>query len=312
MRVLIADDDPMTLTLLEVVLQDLGHEVLVAHDGWEAWDVMQGECPPSLIILDWMMPGLNGTDICRRLRQERRGPYQYLIMLTSKDSVDDLVESIGSGADDYLRKPFDPRELCARLQAGERILALQDVWLARATYDALTGLLNRTSILERLNREMERAVRTNDSSSIILLDLDNFKAINDTHGHQVGDEVLMDAANRLPGSLRRYDEVGRYGGEEFLVVLPSCSSSSALQIAERMRESLSTAPTHSSVGPIGMSASFGVATLSRSQAIASERLIAEADAALYRAKRAGRNRVEGSTGPIAGTELRSSLESTCE
>jgi two-component system cell cycle response regulator len=299
MRLLVADDDAMNVALLEVVLQDFGHEVVVARDGEEAWEVMQADEAPPLAILDWVMPGLQGTEICRKLRQQRTRPYPYLIMLTSKDDMDDLVEGIDAGADDFLRKPFDPRELRARVIAGERMLALQHELRTRATLDELTGLLNRATILERLQRQVDRDMRSGGVSSIVLIDLDNFKRINDSHGHRVGDEVLLQATTSLTGSVRSCDELGRYGGEEFLAVLPGCDLRSALYVAERMRTTLSTALCATSAGPVQVSASFGVASTEQFGHLATAELLNHADAALYRAKRAGRNRVEGSIPPAA-------------
>jgi diguanylate cyclase (GGDEF)-like protein len=213
-------------------------------------------------------------------------------MLTAKEDVDALVEGMSSGADDYLRKPFDARELCARLSAGERLLKVQEELRARAMFDELTGLFNRASVLERLEHHIDRGRRTAEATTVVLIDLDNFKCINDSHGHMVGDEVLRETARRLRASLRAYDELGRYGGEEFLLVLPDCELGPALQVSERMREALSTVPFVTAAGPMQLSASFGVATVSRSQRRSAYDVLAEADAALYRAKRAGRNRVE--------------------
>jgi diguanylate cyclase (GGDEF)-like protein len=293
MKVLIADDDEITRVTLETLLRDLGHEVLVARDGTEAWDTICREDAPLLAILDWMMPGIDGIEICRRLREGDKRPYQYLIMLTAKQDTEDLVLSIESGADDYLRKPCDYRELRARLSAGERILALQDELRARATFDELTGLLNRATVLERLQRELAHAARKREAASVILIDLDNFKVINDTHGHQVGDEVLREASKRLAARMRSYDELGRYGGEEFLAVLPGCGLSSALEVAERMRQTVGALPVSTSCGEVYLTASLGVAAFSEAQPVDMETLVASADAALYRAKRAGRNCVEG-------------------
>src|SRR5687768_2164613 len=293
MKVLIADDDEVTRVTLETLLRDLGHDVLVARDGTEAWDAICAEDAPLLAILDWMMPGMDGIEICRRLRDGDKRPYQYLIMLTAKQEMEDLVLSIESGADDYLRKPCDYRELRARLSAGERILALQDELRARATFDELTGLLNRATVLERLQRELAHAARKGEAASVILIDLDNFKVVNDTHGHPVGDEVLREASKRLAGRMRSYDELGRYGGEEFLAVLPGCALSSALEVAERMRQSVSALPVSTSRGEIYLTASLGVAAFAQARPVDMETLVAAADAALYRAKRAGRNCVEG-------------------
>ena len=292
MKVLIADDDDVVLTVLEGLLDHLGHEAVVAHDGTEAWDLLQREDAPQLAILDWMMPGIDGVEICRRIRQDVKRPYQYLIMLTAKDEMEDLVEGMKSGADDYLRKPFDERELRARLHAGERILAMQDDLRARATFDELTGLLNRATILERLDRELKVSARTGAPVSVVLADLDDFKRVNDTHGHPVGDEVLREASKRMAGRMRSYDDLGRYGGEEFLGVLPGCPPAGVLAVAERMRHSVGTLSITTVAGPIELTVSFGVATSDPAHPVLASALVAAADEALYRAKRSGRNRVE--------------------
>jgi diguanylate cyclase (GGDEF)-like protein len=290
MRILVADDDEVVRAVLVALLEHLGHEVVLASDGTEAWAIIQREDAPSLVILDWMMPGIDGVEICRRLRQSAKRPYQYLLMLTAKDEMQDLVESIESGADDYLRKPFDARELRARLHAGQRILVLQDELRVRATIDDLTGLWNRAAVLDILKRELELSKRNGVPLSILLADLDHFKRINDTHGHAVGDEVLREASKRMAARLRPYDELGRYGGEEFLVVLPGCTSSAALSAAHRVKEAVSAVAINTAVGPITVS--IGVASAAPGDTIAADRMVIEADKALYRAKRAGRDRVE--------------------
>lgn len=291
MKVLIADDDESTLSVLAALLDDIGHEAVVARNGLEAWAIIQGREAPPLALLDWMMPGMDGVEICRELRHQQKKPYPYLIMITARDQIEDLVEGMEAGADDYLRKPFDMRELRARLHAGERILALQDELRARATFDDLTQLLNRATIVERLARELTHVSRKGGAATVIVLDLDNFKRINDTHGHAVGDEVLCAAAKRLAASMRSYDELGRYGGEEFLAVLPSCGAASGLDVAERMRKALDVLPVGTSGGAVTLTASFGVATADNTWKAGAEALIGLADKALYKAKRSGRNRV---------------------
>jgi two-component system, cell cycle response regulator len=302
MRVLVADDDEITLVALDGMLSHLGHEAVLARNGTEAWELIRRDDAPSLAILDWMMPDIEGPEICRRVREDRKRPYQYLIMLTAKDQLNDLVESLESGADDYLSKPFDERELRARLHAGERILALQDELRARATFDELTGLLNRGTVRERLQREFALAVRHGAPVSIIVADLDNFKHVNDTHGHPVGDEVLREASKRLGSRMRSYDELGRYGGEEFLVVLPGCNLANALRVADRMRRAIAEEPVGTSAGPLQLTASFGVASVHKAPSPNIDAMIAAADEALYRAKRGGRNRVEGPPGAESGAD----------
>jgi two-component system, cell cycle response regulator len=296
MRILVADDDEVTVAVLAELLRDLGHEAIITRNGTEAWEALLKADAPALAILDWMMPGIDGVEICRKLRQVRTKPYQYLIMLTARDQTQDLVESIESGADDYLKKPFDSRELRARVHAGERLLLLHDELRAQASFDGLTGLLNRATIMERLERELAQAQRKAQPTSVIMADLDNFKQINDRLGHAAGDDALREAAKRLPLRLRSYDEVGRYGGEEFLTLLPGCPGTAALQVAGRMRDALRSRPVSTSGGAIEVTASFGVATWDATQNQSAAALVAEADAALYRAKRAGRDRVEG---PVA-------------
>ena len=189
----------------------------------------QQELPPQMLILDWVMPKIDGVELCRRIRARNRAPYQYILLVTAKDDKQDKISGLEAGADDYLTKPFDRSELHARLRAGRRILALQDDLIQareglrfQATHDVLTGNLNRGAILDLLRRELERAVRSQSAAGILLLDLDHFKKINDTYGHLTGDRVLKEVAQRIRGAVRSYDAVGRYGGEEFLVVLPGC------------------------------------------------------------------------------------------
>ena len=293
MRVLIADDHDVTRTALSGMLVHLGHDPVIARNGSEAWDLICREDAPALAILDWLMPDIEGPEICRRLRDSAKRPYQYLIMLTAKGEMQDLVDSIEAGADDYLSKPFDERELRARLHAGERILALQDELRARATFDELTGLLNRATIRERLERAIAHIKRIAQPVSVVLVDLDAFKHINDTHGHPVGDAVLREASRRLAASMRSHDELGRYGGEEFLAVLPGCNLESALEVGERMRHAVEARAFETSAGPIRMTATFGVASADVENSMSVDAIVESADAALYRGKRAGRNRVEG-------------------
>lgn len=293
MRVLIADDDDVTRAALSGMLIHLGHDPVVARNGSEAWDLICREDAPSLVILDWLMPDIEGPEICRRLRDHARRPYQYLIMLTAKDAMQDLVDSLEAGADDYLSKPFDERELRARLHAGERILALQDELRARATFDELTGLLNRATIRERLERALAHMKRIAQPVSVVLADLDAFKLINDTHGHPVGDAVLREASRRLGASMRSHDDLGRYGGEEFLAVLPGCNLSRALEVGERMRDAVEARAFETSAGPTNVTATFGVVSADVDEPLSVDAMIESADAALYRGKRAGRNRVEG-------------------
>jgi diguanylate cyclase (GGDEF)-like protein len=245
------------------------------------------------------MPELDGPAVCREVRQKREQPYVHMVLLTSKESKRDIVEGLESGADDYLIKPFDPAELTARLRTGLRILQLEDKLVEareemrfKATYDSLTGLLNRGVILDLLSRELSRTGREDGCITILIGDVDHFKSINDTRGHLVGDEVLREIARRMLASVRPYDFVGRYGGEEFLVVLNNCDAASSVLRAEEIRRAIASVPVQTIQGLIPVTISLGVLS-SRDWGLRPvEELLHEADAALYKAKAAGRNCVK--------------------
>ena len=292
MRILIAEDEQVARLKLEAILGKWGYDVVTACDGAEALRMLQRDDAPSLAILDWLMPGLDGIEVCRKLRESGGASYIYLIMLTGKDEKQDIVAGMEAGADDYLRKPFYPEELRARVRAGERIITLQEALRIQASHDALTGIFNRGAIIEVLQRELERARRATTPVSVVLADLDHFKSVNDTHGHPAGDAVLRETARRLRAPLRPYDSLGRYGGEEFLLVLPDCPEADAAAVAERVRLAVAEVPMELSAGRIAVTVSFGTATADDVQTFDLEKLIRAADEALYRAKRGGRNRVE--------------------
>jgi len=296
---LIADDDPVSRRLLEATVVRGGYDVIVSADGFEAWRALQGKDTPLLAILDWTMPGMDGLEVCRKLRQRAREPYVYVLLLTARGRKEDVIEALEAGADDFLTKPFHPYELQARLRAGERILGLQTELIAarealrlQAAHDGLTGLLNRAAILDILERELARTSREGTTLAILMADLDGFKLINDTYGHQAGDAVLREVAQRMRASLRSYDAIGRYGGEEFLIVLPGCDVSQAMEVAERVRASLSGHAVDIPQGGISVTSSLGVATSGDAVEVDMDSLIQAADKALYRAKHRGRNRVE--------------------
>ena len=289
MRVLAAEDNPVFQSMLRTMLTKWGYTPIVARDGNEAWRVLESEEAPRLAVLDWMMPGIDGVEICRRLRSLNREPYIYILLLTARTESQDLIEGMDAGADDYLTKPFNAHELRVRIRAGRRILDLQDALREQATHDGLTGLLNRNSILEKLDEEVARSARTEEPLSVLMADLDKFKSINDTHGHLAGDAVLREVARRLKTAARCYDAVGRYGGEEFLVVLPGCGMQDAWRQAERLREAIADTPFLIESGGLQVTCSFGLAS---SGITAPGRLVHEADEALYQAKAQGRNRVE--------------------
>src|SRR3954452_22218337 len=245
MKVLIADDSATSRALLRSVLTGWGYEVVTAKDGGEAWERLSQPDAPSLVILDWVMPIMTGPEVCHKVRETLREPYTYILLLTSKGSKTETVEGLNAGADDYVVKPFDEHELQVRLRAGKRIVDLQlDLLRAReelrerANKDLLTMLPNRSAISATLEQELARCHRDRRSVGVILLDIDHFKKINDTHGHFAGDAVLRETASRLKTNVRPYDQVGRYGGEEFLVVLPNCDLEQATMQANRLRAKL--------------------------------------------------------------------------
>jgi len=300
MKTLVAEDNLVFQSMLRKMLGAWGYETLLARDGNEAWATLQRENGPRLAILDWMMPGMDGPEVCRRIRALRREPYIYVILLTARTESDDLVEGMDAGADDYLTKPFKPPELRVRLRAGRRILDLQEellkareALLQQATHDSLTGLGNRATILETLQTELVRAARERQPLAVLIADLDRFKQINDTHSHLAGDAVLREAARRMKAAFRRYDAFGRYGGEEFLAVLPGCQGDDAVAQAERVRQAVAAEPFVAAGAAIQVTCSIGVSYRSRPSAADVDALIREADQALYRAKDRGRNSVAG-------------------
>ena len=296
MKILVADDDRFSRMVLCRTLRSWGYEVEEASDGVAAAEALSRPDGPQLGVVDWMMPGLDGPEVCRRVREANAEPYRYLMLLTSRNRREDLVEGLNSGADEYLSKPFDPLELQARLRIGRRLLDLQaqliearDALHDQATRDGLTGLHNRTAILDALHEELARAARRKAGVGVLLVDLDHFKSINDTWGHLAGDAVLREASRRMEDVVRTYDRVGRYGGEEFLAVLPDCSREALLEVGERVRAVVSASPVYAEGTSIPVTASVGAAWISG--ACASDALVREADEALYAAKRAGRNQV---------------------
>jgi len=298
-KILVADDSIVSRHLLDATLRRWGYEVVIACDGNEAWHLLQKDDAPSLAILDWMMPGMTGLEVCRLVRQQAREPYTYILLLTSKSLKEDLIEGMEAGADDYITKPFDQHELKVRLRAGTRLVELQAELLSarealreQATKDWLTKLWNRSSILDILVRELARSHREARPVGVVLMDLDHFKNINDTHGHFAGDAVLREAAIRMLGATRQYDSVGRYGGEEFLIVLPGCDAQATYSLADRVRSQISKDSIGAGDAVLSLTASFGATSVVPDVGTTAESLIRRADEAMYLAKRQGRNQVQ--------------------
>ncbi len=306
MKVLVADDDAVCRLLLHKTLTAWGYEVVAVSDGRAAWQVLQADDGPSLVILDWLMPGLDGGQLCRMIRERVCDCYTFVLMLTARRSHLDLLEGLQAGADEYLRKPFDPAELRARLNTGRRIVQLQNELIAardalrrQATRDALTGVYNHAAILEILERELGRAHREGRPLGVAIGDLDHFKQVNDRHGHLAGDAVLRAVTDLLVTVMRPYDLIGRYGGEEFLVVLPGCDESSTFKVCERLRGRLAEQPVLHEGLPIPVTLSVGAAVSTKALTAGVVELIRAADSALYRAKALGRNRIELADGVCA-------------
>ncbi|NDQ55482.1 MAG: diguanylate cyclase [Acidipila sp.] len=296
MKILIADDDAVSLRMLEKTLERERYDVTAVENGRLALEQLCRPDGPRLALLDWVMPELDGAGVCREVRIHRNQAYVYMVLLTSKESKQDIVAGLASGADDYLIKPFDPEELKARLRTGRRILQLEDRLVEaretmrfKATHDTLTSLFNRGVIVDLLARELSRTRREKGCTAVLLGDLDHFKSVNDKYGHLVGDEVLREVAKRLLGAVRSYDFVGRYGGEEFLVVLNNCDTTHVFKRAEEIRHAIANLHVQTSRGPLPVTMSLGALSSRDWDLHLVEEIMQEVDAALYLAKASGRN-----------------------
>lgn len=299
MKILVADDDTVSRRILERLLCGAGYEVVTAGSGREALDRLLCDGGPRLALLDWMMPDLDGPDICLELRRHRERPYIYISLLTSREAKEDVIAGLEAGADDYLIKPCNPEELKARLRTGQRILRLEDSLVEareemrfKATHDPLTSLWNRGAILARLNQEIHRAQGQGTPFSVLLCDVDHFKRVNDEHGHSAGDAVLKEVAVRLRRAVRADDAVGRYGGEEFLVLLNDCGKANLLRRAEHLRQLVGSSAFLIGSGQLPVSISVGAMSVDGCKiGYTAEELLIQVDIALYRAKMEGRDRV---------------------
>ena len=297
MKILIIEDELIFRRMVKKYLLEAGYEIVEAEDGLSAWELFQKE-PFQLVITDWMMPGLDGPELVHKIRTSGQKSYTYIIMLTAMDNKDNIVLGLESGADEYLTKPFNSRELIARVASGMRILRLEEELMqarvqmeALAMHDGLTGLLNRRAIEEYAEAEFNMADRKKQAMSVILLDIDHFKNVNDRFGHKFGDVVLRQVAQTLKEDLRNYDRVGRWGGEEFLLILPDTELKDAITVAERLRSKIAVVQITLENGEtFSIHISLGTAcTSGQFQSLA--KLIDAADQALYQAKQSGRNRV---------------------
>jgi diguanylate cyclase (GGDEF)-like protein len=300
MQVLLVEDSPIYRKLVANCLLDWGFTLKMAETGSQAWDLLRQPDTPKLVLLDWVLPDFDGIELCRRIRQEGSSrEYIYFILLTGKNAKEDMLKAMEAGADDYLIKPFDELELKARLMVGQRILKLQEELIAAresmrhaATHDCLTGLMNRAATLEFLHFELARSQREHSPVGVILADIDHFKEVNDSAGHLFGDEALREISGRLRSKLRVYDAIGRYGGEEFLLVVPGCSLTNTRKRAEELCQHVASKPIAFSGMEKIITISMGVAIAGLSGNREVDTLLNQADLGLYQAKQKGRNRVE--------------------
>ncbi|MGA3324540.1 MAG: diguanylate cyclase [Terriglobia bacterium] len=298
MRILIADDNPSHLRLLNAFLVMWNYEVVLARDGKEACNILLGQDAPKIAILDWMMPGMDGPEICREVRKQSERAYVYILLLTAVFEKSILILGLEAGADDYLTKPFEGNELKARLRTGRRILELQEQLVSvketsqiQLGHDPLTGLQSRASILETLRVELMRSQREQAMVGIVMTDLDQFQQINDTHGRLAGDAVLREVAKRMRASVRPYDAVGRFGREQFLILMPGCDIPGAVSRAEELRNAIGKEPVDTPEGMITVTLSLGVTVSGGANPADSEGHLRAAEMALHEAKTKGGNQV---------------------
>jgi len=296
MKVLIAEDDMTSRIILDSVLKKWGFTPVLTCNGKEAWDVMQSKDGPRLAILDWQMPEMNGIEVCQKIREIDTSEPPYLILLTSKDEKKDIVKGLQAGANDFISKPYDNEELQARINVGRRMVKLQfelgEAYRAlehEAMHDPLTNIFNRRAIMDLLEKEVARAKREKTGLCVGLCDLDFFKKVNDTHGHQIGDEVLIAFTRFVTDQLRLNDHVGRIGGEEFLIVASVSKELQLDALFERICEHVRNSEITTEKGSILITVSIGVARYKGVENI--DGLVAAADTALYHAKKTGRDRV---------------------
>ncbi len=296
MKILIADDDPVSRRILSKIVTDLGYEPVTVNNGEDTLKyVKQNKC--SVVLLDWMMPGMDGIEVCRKIRMLDSEYVCYIIINSAREGSDDISRILKTGANDYILKKTSSIELEARIGVGVRTAQLEKKMIDlnnRLKYlvriDTLTGLLNHAAILKELSIELDRGRRDTTSTSILMLDLDRFKMVNDTYGHQIGDKALIRFSSLLSQNCRSFDRIGRYGGEEFLIVLPRTGDEEGLAIGNRIRMLTESLQVDDEINNLIITCSIGCCT-STDSGKRSFSLIAAADSALFRAKKAGRNLV---------------------
>jgi diguanylate cyclase (GGDEF)-like protein len=303
-RVLVVDDLPDNVEILRARLESRGYQVVTASNGQEAIDAIHQD-PPQLVLCDVMMPGIDGYEVARRIKQDAALPFIPIILVTALGETEHIVQGLNTGADDYIAKPYHFNELEARVRAMLRIKRLQDeldqknreLEIANkrlrklSITDGLTELYNHRHVHELLHEEFERSRRSGEPLGVAMIDLDRFKQVNDTYGHPTGDVILYETARILRDTAREIDMVGRYGGEEFIAILPNTSEDDAARFAERVRRAVEGHVYRDEASEIRMTCSSGAASFPREGVESPESLLKEADSALYAAKESGRNRV---------------------
>ena len=299
--ILIAEDDPDSRIILRSFLEAWGYRVRAVATGTDALIEVDSDDPPAVVIVDWELPGTVGPEIIRHIRARGAELCTYVLLLTARSGRSSFIEGMDAGADDFITKPVDPLELQIRLRAAMRmadaqrqLAAARDVMRDKAMRDGLTGLWNKETISTRLQTELDRCARERRPTSAILIDLDHFSLVNERFGHLGGDAALREVAARLTHAVRGYDAVGRYGGEELLVVLPGTAAHDALALADRLLEDIRRHPVHCSEGCIEVTASAGVATAAPGTPVTPDELLRSADRALYEAKHGGRDQAVAS------------------
>ena len=295
MKILIAEDDLVSSRILQKNIENWGYKAVLARSGQAAWEALQDE-ELRLSILDWMMPGMDGVEVCRKIRHRKKYKYTYIILLSAKDRKQDIIAGLSSGADDYMTKPVNFLELRARLQTGKRIIDLEDKLLVIqnqlkdiASRDSLTKVWNRSEISKFLSEELERGLREKKPTGVVLLDLDHFKKINDFYGHAIGDQALLQVVSRLKRKIRKSDKIGRYGGDEIIIILPNCGLDEIKKVGERLRLAVGKIGIKTDLDTVPVTVSAGCATSELPGTASADKLIKVADSALLKAKGQGRN-----------------------
>jgi len=296
MKILLADDEPIARTMLEHWLTGWEYDVVSAKDGRAALEILQTAADVRLAVLDWVMPGLDGVDICRQVRQSRQTPYVYVILLTARDDKHDIARGLEAGADDYLIKPCNPFELRVRLGIGKRMIDLHDQLQrarreaeSRALYDGLTGALAKGPVIELLERELARAERTNAPVAVVEIHIDHFERLRAERGLDVADRATQEVARRLGNAVRKYDFLARTSDGEFLVVLPESDLERAQQVAQRLREGLSGTPVNVGSGAFRVTACYGAASTTQRPGARMAQLLGAASQAVRAAQQQGRD-----------------------